>query len=480
VRPPQHAGDTAEMAPLPQAAGELMERIERRLALVGIVGLGYVGLPLAVAFARRGFRVIGFDVAAAVVDGINAGRSHIGDVPSPVLGELVESGLIRATADAAELTHADAISICVPTPLSKTRDPDMGHVIAATETVAAALRPGQLVVLESTTYPGTTRELMLPMLQRSGLRAGLDFFLCFSPERVDPGNAVWRTENTPKVLGGLTPVCLAVGAALYGQVMDRVVPVSSPEAAELTKLLENTFRAVNIALVNEVAQACDRLGIDVWEVIEAAATKPFGFMKFTPGPGIGGHCIPLDPHYLAWKMKTLNFRTRLIDLAGEINSEMPLFVTRKVQDALNRAGRAVNGSSVLVLGAAYKKDIDDVRESPALDILRLLAERGARVSYHDPHVPRIRMNGGHIESVPLTPEALAAADCVVIATDHTAVDHAAVAAAARLVVDTRNAAPPGARVVGLSGPAAAPQGGPLPGGLPAALVPPSEEVHVYI
>jgi UDP-N-acetyl-D-glucosamine dehydrogenase len=457
--------DGGPVVALPPAATELIELADRNLAVIGIVGLGYVGLPLAVAFARKGFRVIGFDVSQPVVAAINGGQSHIGDVLTAVLRPLVEEGRIRATTDPAELAHADVVSICVPTPLSKTRDPDMSRVLAATGTVAGVLRPGQLVVLESTTYPGTTRELMLPKLEERGLIAGRDFFLCFSPERVDPGNTVWVTENTPKVLGGLTPACLAVGAALYARVIDRVVPVSSPEAAELSKLLENTFRAVNIALVNEVAQACDRLGIDVWEVIDAAATKPFGFMRFTPGPGIGGHCIPLDPHYLSWKMKTLNYRTRLIELAGEINSEMPLFVVRKVQDALNRAGRAVNGSRVLVLGVAYKKDIDDVRESPALDILRLLAERGAAVAYHDPHVPRVRVNGGFTDSIPLTAAALAAADCVVIATDHSTVDYDAVAANARLVVDTRNAMAPADHVVGLSGSsrAAAGTAGPPPG-----------------
>jgi UDP-N-acetyl-D-glucosamine dehydrogenase len=333
------------------------------------------------------------------------------------------------------------VSICVPTPLSKTRDPDVSYVVAATESVVHTLRPGQLVVLESTTYPGTTRELMLPMLEAGGLRVGEDFFLCFSPERVDPGNPVWHTRNTPKVIGGISPACLEVAVALYGRVMDTVVPVSSPEAAEMSKLLENTFRAINIALVNEMAQASDRLGVDIWEVIDAAATKPFGFMKFIPGPGIGGHCIPLDPHYLAWKMRTLHYKTRMIDLAGEINGEMPYFVVDKVQDALNVHRKALSGAYILVLGVAYKKDIDDVRESPALDIIRLLEEKGGRVEYHDPFVPQLRDEGelrGR-DSVPLSDDVLAQADCVVITTDHTGVDYERVVRLAPLVVDTRNA-----------------------------------------
>jgi UDP-N-acetyl-D-glucosamine dehydrogenase len=348
----------------------------------------------------------------------------------------------------------------VPTPLGKTRDPDVSYVVAATEAVAATLRPGQLIILESTTYPGTTRELMLPVLEASGLRAGEDFFLCFSPERVDPGNERWVIRNTPKVIGGITPACLRHGVAIYKRVMQTVVPVSSTKTAELTKLLENTFRSVNIALVNEMAQVCDRLDVDVFEVIEAAATKPFGFMKFMPGPGIGGHCIPLDPHYLAWKMKTLDYRTRMIELAGEVNSEMPRFVLEKVRDALNDQARSVKSSRVLVLGVAYKRDIDDVRESPALDIIRLLEEKGADVVYHDPHVPEVSEDGALRRSVQLTDDELQRADCILIATDHSDVDYTRLIGLRAPVVDTRNAMRglESENVVGLSGQT---RGGPL-------------------
>lgn len=432
---------------------KLLDRIEHKSATVGVVGLGYVGLPLAVELAHAGFRVLGFDVSAGVTAGINRGESHIKDVASDRLGALVQAGKIEATTDMGRLGDCDAISVCVPTPLSKTRDPDVSYVVAASDAIAATLRPGQLIILESTTYPGTTRELMLPKLEANGLKAGLDFFLCFSPERVDPGNEVWQVPNTPKVLGGLTEACLEAGFALYSRVMERVVTVSSPEAAELAKLLENTFRAVNIALVNEMAQVCDRLSVDVFEVIEAAATKPFGYMKFTPGPGIGGHCIPLDPHYLAWKMKTLNYKTRMIELAGEVNSEMPHYVVDKVQDALNRHRKPINGSRILVLGVAYKRDIDDVRESPALDVMRLLEEKGAVVFYHDPYVAEVREENHSHQSVALTTEELKSADCVVIVTDHQGVDYEAVVRSARLVVDTRNATRgiQGGTVVGLSG-----------------------------
>ncbi len=422
-------------------AGRLLAKIESKQAVLGVVGLGYVGLPLVAEFARAGYRVIGFDISAAVVESLNAGRSHIQDVPSEAVARAVNEGLFHSTTDMGRLGECDAISICVPTPLSKTRDPDVSYVVAATQSVTDAVRPGQLIVLESTTYPGTTRELMLPMLEAKGGHVGEDFFLCFSPERVDPGNERWHTRNTPKVIGGVTPTCLEVALALYNRVMDTMVPVSSTEAAEMTKLLENTFRSINIALVNEMAQASDRLGVDVWEVINAAATKPFGFMKFLPGPGIGGHCIPLDPHYLAWKMRTLNYKTRMIELAGEINKEMPYFVADKVQDALNAQRKALHGSRVLVLGVAYKKDIDDVRESPALDVIRLLEEKGGLVDYHDPFVARVREDGelrGR-DSVPLTDETLRASDCVVIVTDHSSVDYRRVVELAPLVVDTRNA-----------------------------------------
>jgi UDP-N-acetyl-D-glucosamine dehydrogenase len=406
----------------------------------GVIGLGYVGLPLSVEAARSGLRVIGFDVSEAVVAGVNAGRSHIQDLTDDDVASLRAEGLLEATTDMARLAECDAISICVPTPLSKTRDPDVSYVIAASEAVAAALRPGQLIVLESTTYPGTTREVMQPTLEREGLRAGEDFHLCFSPERVDPGNTTWYTKNTPKVIGGITKACSDAGARFYERFIDTVVRVSSTEAAELTKILENTFRAVNIGLVNEVALISDRLGVDVWEVIDAAATKPFGFMKFTPGPGLGGHCIPVDPHYLSWKMRTLNYKTRFIELASEINSEMPNFVVDKVRQALNGRKKSVNGSSIVLLGVAYKRDIDDVRESPALDVLRLLEEDGAEVAYHDPYVPHLQEDGRALDSVTLTSELLSAADAVVILTDHTDFDYGMIVAESKVLIDARHVA----------------------------------------
>ena len=418
---------------------QLLAKIADRSAVIGVVGLGYVGLPLAMEFAQAGFRVVGYDVSTRVVDLLNAGGSHIQDVAAAQVAAQVAAGRFSATADEPRLRECDAVSIAVPTPLSKTRDPDMAYVIAAADAIQRQARPGTVVVLESTTYPGTTRELLQPRMEQAGLTVGGDVFLAFSPERVDPGNERWHTKNTPKVLGGVTPACVEVATALYAACIDTVVPVSSPEAAELVKLLENTFRAVNIGLVNEIAIICDKLGVDVWEVIEAAATKPFGFMKFTPGPGIGGHCIPLDPHYLAWKMRTLNYKTRFIDLASEINSSMPDFVVEKVSRALNDDRKPVNGSRVLVLGVAYKRDIDDMRESPALDVIRLLEQRGASVVYHDPHVPRYREDGEVREGVALTPDELRSADAVVIVTDHTALDWSLVVEHAGLVVDTRNA-----------------------------------------
>ncbi len=436
---------------------ELLSRIRDRRAVVGVVGLGYVGLPLAMEFADAGFHVIGFDVSERVVRELMAGKSHIQDVPSDQVARHVAGGLFEATTDQKQLSRCDAVSIAVPTPLSKTRDPDMSYVNAATETVARNSHPGMVVVLESTTYPGTTREVLQPRLEQEGRRIGEDTFLAFSPERVDPGNPTWHTKNTPKVVGGITPACTEVASALYAACIDTVVPVATAEAAELVKLLENTFRAVNIGLVNEMAIVCDKLGVNVWEVIDAAATKPFGFMKFTPGPGIGGHCIPLDPHYLAWKMRTLNYKTRFIDLASEINSEMPEYVVRKVARALNEDERSVKGSRILVLGIAYKRDIDDMRESPALDVMRLLEERGAQVDYHDPWVASYRENGHSKAGVALTQDVLERADAVVIVTDHTAVDYQLVADHARLIVDTRNAtarlAPSRARIVQLSSPA---------------------------
>ena len=417
----------------------LLEKIHDRKAVVGIVGLGYVGLPLAIEFAKAGFRVVGYDVSQRVVDLLNRGESHIQDVPAADVAEAVAQGLFRATSDEAGLRECDAVSIAVPTPLSKTRDPDMAYVLAAADAIQRQAHPGMVVVLESTTYPGTTRELLLPRMEAAGLTVGEDVFIAFSPERVDPGNAKWHTRNTPKVLGGITAACVEVSKALYEACIDTVVGVSSPEAAELVKLLENTFRSVNIGLVNEMAIVCDKLGVDVWEVIDAAGTKPFGFMKFTPGPGIGGHCIPLDPHYLAWKMRTLNYKTRFIDLASEINSSMPDFVVEKVAHALNDDRKSVNGSRVLVLGIAYKRDIDDLRESPALDVIRLLEQRGAEVVFHDPHCPSYREDGHVRYGVPLTPDELRAADAVVIVTDHRQVDYQLVVDNAAVVVDTRNA-----------------------------------------
>jgi UDP-N-acetyl-D-glucosamine dehydrogenase len=422
-------------------AQDLIGRAERREALFGIVGLGYVGLPLALELANAGFRVLGFDVQQKVVDGLNAGHSHVKDVSDAQLQSVVKTGRFSATSDMRRLAEPDAVSICVPTPLSKFKDPDVSYIVAAAESVKQTLRRGQAIILESTTYPGTTREILLPALESTGLTVGQDFFLAFSPERVDPGNAHYGTRNTPKVVGGITEDCIRVAMALYQPAIDTLVPVSTTEAAELVKLLENTFRSVNIGLVNEMAIVCDKLGVDVWEVIEAAATKPFGFMKFLPGPGLGGHCIPVDPHYLAWKMRGLNYKTRFIDLAGELNTEMPLFWVRKVAEALNGQGKAVRGAVVLVLGVAYKRDIDDIRESPALDIIRLLEGQGARVSYSDPHVPVFAEDGHEFRSVALDSKTVSAADCVMIVTDHTAVDYRMIKRHARLVVDTRNAMP---------------------------------------
>ena len=438
---------------------QLRARIQRGEATVGVVGLGYVGLPLAVEVARSGFRVIGCDISAPVCAGINAGKSHVEDVSTDSLADYVKQGKITATTDFSRLAECDAISICVPTPLNKTKDPDLSYVVSAAESCKAGLRPGQLIILESTTYPGTTREVLLPIFESTGLKVGVDFALCFSPERVDPGNPVWQTRNTPKVIGGITPRCTELALLLYGKVFEKLVPVESPEAAELVKVYENTFRMINIALVNELAQACDKLGLDVWGVIDAAATKPFGFMKFTPGPGLGGHCIPLDPHYLSWKMRTLHFRTRMIELASEINAEMPGYVVTKATDALNQRTKSMKGSRILVLGVAYKKDIGDLRESPALDIISLLEEKGAKVSYHDPHVSSIQ-DDGHtpiknlpMKSVALTDETLKAQDLVIIVTDHKDMDYTRILKHAPLILDTRGAIRSGGdgKLVGLSG-----------------------------
>ncbi len=400
--------------------------------------MGYVGLPLTVTFAESGVSVCGLDLSEEKMQMLNEGYSYIEDIPSLRLQPLVAAGLVRGSTDFDELAGADAISICVPTPLSKTRDPEMSHILAAVKEIAPRLRKGQTIILESTTYPGTTREVILPILEATGLKVGEDFFLAFSPERVDPGRDDYTTKNTPKVIGGITPACLERAATFYSQAIDSLVPVSSPEAAEMVKLLENTFRAVNIGLVNEVLLMCEKLGVNAWEVIDAAATKPFGFMKFTPGPGLGGHCIPIDPHYLSWKLKTLNYTARFIELASEVNTGMPEYWVMKVQDKLNDEGKALKGSRVLILGVAYKKDISDVRESPAIDIISLLRGKGADVSYHDPHVPSFSAHGISLSSEAELDSSLAQADCVVIVTDHSEYNWSAIAENARLLVDTRN------------------------------------------
>jgi UDP-N-acetyl-D-glucosamine dehydrogenase len=425
------------------AAATLLERMRQRRARAGVIGLGYVGLPLAVEFGRAGVRTTGIDVDGRKVAAITSGRSYIPDVPSSHVAALRESGRLDATTDFSVIRDLDTVNICVPTPLRKTKDPDMSYVVAAAEQIAKHLHPGLLVVLESTTYPGTTAELLRPMLEAGGLRAGEDFFLAFSPERVDPANPTFNTRNTPKVVGGITPACGALAAALYSAAVDTIVPVSSTQVAEMVKLLENTFRAVNIGLVNELALMCDRMGIDVWEVVRAAKTKPFGFMPFYPGPGLGGHCIPIDPFYLSWKAKEAGFEARFIELAGHVNAAMPHYVADKVGEALNSHRKAVNGSSVLVLGIAYKRDIDDIRESPALDVMHVLHERGARVTYSDPHAPALQARdwagGVDLTSVPLSAAEAARHDCVVVLTDHAAFDYGLVADAARLIVDTRDA-----------------------------------------
>jgi UDP-N-acetyl-D-glucosamine dehydrogenase len=419
---------------------QLLAKIESRSATVAVIGLGYVGLPLAVVLADAGHRVVGIDLDSRKVATLQSGASYIEDIPSERVAQLVREERLTATTDFAALAQCDAVSICVPTPLRKTGDPDISYIIAAADQIARYLHPGMLVVLESTTYPGTTTEVILPKLQENGtkLRVGKDFFLCFSPERVDPGRQDWTTINTPKVMGGVTLACRQAGQALYESAIDRVVLVSSTEAAEMVKLLENTFRAVNIGLVNEVLLMCDRLSLDAWEVIEAAATKPFGYMKFTPGPGLGGHCIPIDPLYLSWKLRTLNYNARFIELASEVNTSMPRYWAQKIQDALNDQGKPVKGSQVLILGVAYKKDVSDMRESPALDIIHLLVAKGALVSFHDPHVRALRHDGTMIDVVPDLEHELANSDCVVIVTDHSAYDWDAIAAQARLIVDTRH------------------------------------------
>jgi len=419
-------------------AQELKDKIESRRARVGVVGLGYVGLPLAVEFAEAGFCVTGIDVDKSKIDAINRGESYVQDVPTSVLKPLVEAGKIRATADFTAVSNLDTINICVPTPLRKTKDPDMSYIVSSCQEIAKYFHPGILVILESTTYPGTTDELMLPMFERADLKVGEDFFLCFSPERVDPGNPKYQTKNIPKVVGGITPACTEIGALFYRQALETVVPVGSTGVAEMVKLLENTFRMINIGLVNEIALMCDRMGINVWEVIDAAATKPFGFMPFYPGPGLGGHCIPIDPFYLSWKTKQAGIEARFIDLAGYINGQMPHFVVDKIQNALNEHSKPLKGSHVHILGVAYKRDIDDVRESPALDIIHLLGRRGAKVTYSDPYVPKVQADGIAMQATDAA-KAAAEADCLVIVTDHKAFDYKGIVEKARLIVDTRNA-----------------------------------------
>jgi UDP-N-acetyl-D-glucosamine dehydrogenase len=422
----------------PQIALELAEKIRTRRARCGVIGLGYVGLPLAVELAQVGLDVTGFEVLQSKVDILNAGTSYIQDVPTASVAPLVQSGKLRATTDFAQIAQMDTINICVPTPLGKTKDPDMRFIETACESIAPHLKPGTLVILESTTYPGTTDELVRNKLERADLRVGEEIFLCFSPERVDPGNTQFHTKNIPKVVGGTTPACTELGVLLYAQALDKIVAVSSTRVAEMVKLLENTFRMINIAVVNEMALMCSRMGIDIWEVIDAAATKPFGFMPFYPGPGLGGHCIPIDPFYLSWKSKQFGVEARFIELAGHVNSQMPHYVVDRVMHALNDRSKALRGSNIHVLGIAYKKDIDDVRESPALDVIHLLRERGAHVSYSDPFVPMVRIDQQELFAQdPVA--ASAAADCVVAITNHSNTPYVSVLEKAQLIFDTRNA-----------------------------------------
>ncbi|MBC8331627.1 MAG: nucleotide sugar dehydrogenase [Anaerolineae bacterium] len=419
---------------------QLIEKLENKTAKVAVLGLGYVGLPFATVFAEAGFNVIGIDPDERKIEALKKGESYIQDVPTELVAQLVEAGRLEATTDFAALAEADAVSICVPTPLRKTGDPDLSFILSVTTELAKYMHPGMVVVLESTTYPGTTREILLPQLgDDTDLVVGEDFFLAFSPERVDPGREDWTTINTPKVIGGITDACSEVSATWYRGALETVVSVTSSEVAEMAKLLENTFRMINIGLVNEMAVMCDRLGIDVWEVIDAAATKPFGFMKFTPGPGLGGHCIPIDPLYLSWKLRSLNYTARFIELASEINLGMPRYVARKVQDALNDQSKSLKGSNILVLGVAYKPDIDDLRESPALDVIGLLEQSGAVVSFHDPYIPFIKEEEFELQSVPDLMSAVKAADCVVIITNHSDYVYAEILETAKCIVDTRNA-----------------------------------------
>ena len=423
---------------LPPLGKELVNRFKAGDAKIGVVGLGYVGLPLAMVLADAGFKIIGVDQDPAKIQAIQKGKSYIEDVSSEALAAFIADGGIAVSDDYGNLKEVDGISICVPTPLRKTGDPDLSYILSATQSLIEILRPGMVVVLESTTYPGTTREMLMPEFEEAGFKVGEDLFLAFSPERVDPGRTDWTTKNTPKIIGGATKACTEVAASMYEQAIDSVVRVSSAEVAEMTKLLENTFRAVNIALVNEMVLMCDRLGIDIWEVIDAAASKPFGFMKFTPGPGLGGHCIPIDPLYLSWKLKTMQYNARIIDLASEINTNMPRYVVQRLQDALNEQGKSIKNARVLVLGVAYKANVSDTRESPALDVIGLLKEKNASVAYYDPHVPSIEHEGWDLESVNDVIEEAEKSDCVVIITDHATVDYTAIAEAAALIFDTRN------------------------------------------
>lgn len=418
----------------------LKRKIQDRSANIAVIGMGYVGLPLAVDFGRVGFKITGIEISEKKIKTLNSGKSDVDDIKDYEVKELVDLKRMYTTLDFSQLKKADVAIICVPTPLNKTKDPDVSFILAATTEIAKYLHKGMLVVLESTTYPGTTDELLREKLEATGLKVGTDFFLAFSPERVDPGNPKFHTHNTPKVVGGTTPNCIKVAQFFYEQVITQVIPVSSTKTAEMVKLLENTFRSVNIGLVNEVALMCDRLGIDVWEVIDAAASKPFGFMPFYPGPGLGGHCIPIDPHYLSWKLKSLNYYARFIELAGDINSHMPEYVVEKIVKALNTRKKAILGSEILVLGVAYKRDISDLRESPALDVIRLLQERGANVKYCDPYVSVIKMeNGDDMKATPLNEQVVKAADCVAIITDHTSFNYQWVVDKASMIVDTRNA-----------------------------------------
>jgi len=418
----------------------LTSRLEERSARVAILGLGYVGLPLATVFAEAGFNVVGIDPESRKVEALKRGESYVLDVPTEQVARLVKDGKLEATTNFEALATADAISICVPTPLRKTGDPDLSYILSVTDELVRYVHHGMVIVLESTTYPGTTREILLPkLIESSGLTVGQDFYLAFSPERVDPGRKDWTTINTPKVMGGITPSCTKIATLWYSQALQNVVPVSSTEVSEMAKLLENTFRMINIGLVNEMAIMCDRLGIDVWEVIEAAASKPFGFMKFTPGPGLGGHCIPIDPLYLSWKLRAINYNARFIELASEINTGMPRYVVGKIQDALNDRGKPIKGSHILVLGVAYKPDVDDLRESPALDVIGLLNQKGASVAYHDPYIPHLDEDEMKMDSVPDLMDSVQEAACVVIITNHSSYDYAAILEKASCIVDTRNA-----------------------------------------